>query len=121
MTTIFPEIGQILEVPIVPTKIVRMRDVARIVGNVFEIRPERLRSYHRAREIAWPRHAFCSLCYNVLRNTSTEIGRFLNNRDHTTILHAVKQTDNLCECVPEFNKKYEQCRSRIRRYAGDVS
>lgn len=42
----------------------------------------------RVRSIFKPRAMFCHIAYEHLGKSTTQIGRFLGGRDHTTVIHA---------------------------------
>lgn len=45
----------------------------------------------RARRVAWPRQEAMWLIYLTGRYSRPQIGRFLGNRDHTTVLHGCRE------------------------------
>ena len=68
-------------------------------------------SPQRARRIAHPRMALCALLQELSGKSLPQIGRLLN-RDHTTILHAVRTVKRLVK-DSEFRAKFEECRRRL--------
>ena len=63
--------------------------------------------FHR---IIFARHLFCRLARVLTRFSSTQIGAFLGNRDHTTILHAIKNTERKFH---KFQTAYERTIARL--------
>jgi chromosomal replication initiator protein len=54
-------------------------------------------SARRARQIARPRQIAMFLAKNLTSLSYPEIGRNFGNRDHTTIMHAVRKIEELME------------------------
>ena len=54
-------------------------------------------SARRARQIARPRQIAMFLAKNLTSLSYPEIGRRFGNRDHTTIMHAVRKIEELME------------------------
>ena len=55
------------------------------------IGPKRVRSYARPRQIAM------YLAKQLTQRSLPEIGRKFGGRDHTTVIHAVRKIDELCQ------------------------
>lgn len=52
---------------------------------------EDLRGPCRRREVAWPRQEAMAAVYANCRVSLPWVGRFFGNRDHTTVLHAIRR------------------------------
>lgn len=63
--------------------------------------PELL-SDDRSRRTTWPRHIAMFLSKRITMKTSSSIGTAFHNRDHTTILHAVKMVESSLSRPDEF-------------------
>lgn len=50
-----------------------------------------LKSARRHKRLILPRHVFCYLAATATRKSLPQIGAFLGDRDHTTVLHAVRK------------------------------
>jgi chromosomal replication initiator protein len=61
-----------------------------------------LRSDRRARSIAYPRFAAMWAVRHLTSYSLPQIGRALGGRDHTTIMHGIRQADRLRESNPAF-------------------
>lgn len=64
-----------------------------IVAEHFSTSAEELSSTHRTRNIAYPRQIAMYLCRQLTSVPLTDIGRFMGNRDHSTILHGIKKIE----------------------------
>jgi len=60
------------------------------VSVCYDVSVPLLKGPNRSRSISWPRQSFCWLAYNAAQWSLPQIGQFLNHRDHTTIIHAIK-------------------------------
>ena len=54
-----------------------------------------LKSARRHKRLVMPRHVFCYLAATATRKSLPQIGAFLGDRDHTTVLHAVRKIKGL--------------------------
>tara|TARA_Y100001970_G_scaffold96273_1_gene121254 strand:+ start:3570 stop:3977 length:408 start_codon:yes stop_codon:yes gene_type:complete len=60
----------------------------------FRIGKKQLKGKSRVRSLAYPRQLLMFIAVVVLKKKSTEVAKYLN-RDHTTILHGVKNMKKL--------------------------
>ena len=74
---------------------VTVEDIQKQVCTHFAIRMQDMHSARRARNIARPRQIAMFLAKNLTHSSYPEIGRKFGNRDHTTIMHAVKKVEDL--------------------------
>jgi hypothetical protein len=66
-------------------------DVLRLAAEVTNVPVQALKGQRRAREIAWPRHFAMWLIRECRRDVSYPmIGRTLGGRDHTTVMHGLR-------------------------------
>lgn len=72
-----------------------IEDIQKQVASHFAIRMSDMHSARRARNIARPRQIAMYLAKNLTHASYPEIGRQFGNRDHTTIMHAVKKVEQL--------------------------
>lgn len=71
-----------------------MKHVAKAVAAKHQVTYDELIGQSRARSIYKPRAIFCYIAYNHLRKSTTQIGRFLSGRDHTSIIHARRRAED---------------------------
>lgn len=74
-----------------------LRAIAQQVANQYGIPLEELRGPGRSRRVAWPRQEAMWLMRQVMRNgyprfSMPQIGTFFD-RDHTTVVHAVRAVE----------------------------
>jgi chromosomal replication initiator protein len=70
-------------------------EIQRRVSDHFRIRHAEMVSARRAREVARPRQIAMYLAKQLTPRSLPEIGRRFGGRDHTTVIHAVRQIEKL--------------------------
>lgn len=70
-------------------------EIQRKVSEHFRIRHAEMVSARRAREVARPRQIAMYLAKQLTPRSLPEIGRRFGGRDHTTVIHAVRQIERL--------------------------
>ena len=78
-----------------------VEDIQRIVCHHFKLRSADLVSKDRHKSIAFARHVAMYLCKQRLKCSFPELGRAFGNRDHTTVMSAVRKVDALRTSDPE--------------------
>ncbi|MFT7027948.1 MAG: chromosomal replication initiator protein [Paracoccaceae bacterium] len=74
---------------------VTIEEIQRKVAQHYNLRMSDLLSPRRSRSVARPRQMAMYLCKTLTSKSMPEIGRRFDKRDHTTVLHAVKQIEKL--------------------------
>jgi chromosomal replication initiator protein len=72
-----------------------VEDIQRVVCHHFKLRSGDLLSKDRHKSVAFARHVAMYLCKQRLKASFPEIGRAFGNRDHTTVMAAVRKVDAL--------------------------
>ncbi len=70
-------------------------EIQRRVAEHFHLKLSDMMSARRAREVARPRQIAMYLAKKLTARSLPEIGRRFGNRDHTTVMHAVKRIEEL--------------------------
>jgi chromosomal replication initiator protein len=70
-------------------------EIQRKVADYYGLRLSDLLSERRSRDVARPRQIAMYLAKKLTPRSLPEIGRRFGNRDHTTVMHAVKKVDEL--------------------------
>jgi chromosomal replication initiator protein len=73
------------------------------VSDHYRIRKAEMTSARRAREVARPRQVAMYLSKQLTPRSLPEIGRRFGGRDHTTVIHAVRQIEKLRALDPELD------------------
>jgi len=94
-------------------KIITVDKIQNCVANFFNIPLAEMLSQRRSRPLARPRQIAMYLAKKMTTRSLPEIGRRFANRDHTTVIHAVKTITRLSEKDDEMKKNIEQIRSLL--------
>ncbi|URD61434.1 chromosomal replication initiator protein DnaA [Sphingomonas sp. KRR8] len=73
------------------------------VAEHYRIRKAEMTSARRAREVARPRQVAMYLSKQLTPKSLPDIGRRFGGRDHTTVIHAVRQIEKLRALDPEID------------------
>jgi chromosomal replication initiator protein len=93
-----------------------VEDVQRVVCHHFKLKSGDLLSKDRHKSIAFARHVAMYLCRERLKCSLPELGRAFGNRDHTTVMSAVRKVKALRGADPEVRAHLEA----IERKLGSV-
>lgn len=88
-------------------------DIQRIVCHHFKLRTSDLLSKDRHKSVAFARHVAMYLCKQRLKCSFPELGRAFGNRDHTTVMSAVRKVHDLREADPEVRAHLEAIERKL--------
>ena len=94
-------------------KVITVDKIQNIVSNYFNIPLSEMLSQRRSRPLARPRQIAMYLAKKMTTRSLPEIGRRFANRDHTTVIHAVKTITRLSEQADEMKKNISQIKSLL--------
>ena len=94
-------------------KVITIDKIQNTVSNYFNIQLSEMLSQRRSRPLARPRQVAMYLAKKLTTRSLPEIGRRFANRDHTTVIHAVKTIDRLSEKDSEMKKNIEQIKGLL--------
>ena len=93
-------------------KPISVESIQNVVAAYFNLGIQEMLSPRRSRALARPRQIAMYLAKQHTTNSLPDIGRKFSNRDHTTVIHAVKKIDELIkkdneikQNIHEINKK----------------
>ena len=92
-------------------RVITVDKIQNVVSNYFNIALSEMLSQRRSRPLARPRQIAMYLAKKMTSRSLPEIGRRFANRDHTTVIHAVKTITRLSEQDDEMKKNLSQIRS----------
>ena len=95
------------------SKVVTVDKIQNTVSGYFNITLNDMLSQRRSRPLARPRQIAMFLAKKLTTRSLPEIGRRFANRDHTTVIHAVKTITKLSEKDEEMKKNLIQIRSLL--------
>jgi chromosomal replication initiator protein len=88
-------------------------DIQRVVCHHFKLRTSDLLSKDRHKSIAFARHVAMYLCKQRLKCSFPELGRAFGNRDHTTVMSAVRKVEHLRTTDPEVRAHLEAIERKL--------
>ena len=94
-------------------RVVTVDKIQNVVSNYFNIALSEMLSQRRSRPLARPRQIAMFLAKKMTTRSLPEIGRRFANRDHTTVIHAVKTITRLSEQDDEMKKNISQIKSLL--------
>lgn len=78
-------------------RLITIENIQKMVAEYYKIRVSDLLSKRRPRIITRPRQMAMALCKELTEHSLPEIGDSFGGRDHTTVLHACRRIDELCD------------------------
>jgi chromosomal replication initiator protein len=90
-----------------------VEDIQRVVCHHFKLKSSDLLSKDRHKSIAFARHIAMYLCKQRLKSSFPELGRAFGNRDHTTVMSAVRKVDTLRQSDPEVRAHLEAIERKL--------
>jgi chromosomal replication initiator protein len=94
-------------------KVITVDKIQNTVSNYFNIALSEMLSQRRSRPLARPRQIAMYLAKKLTTRSLPEIGRRFANRDHTTVIHAVKTITRLSEQDDEMKKNISQIKNLL--------
>jgi chromosomal replication initiator protein len=86
-------------------------DIMNAVCNYYQVESRHLFGIKRNRPYVRPRQIVCYIAkYNIPDITLKEIGRYLGNRDHSTVIHSVRSVED----EMSYNKRFSDEINEIR-------
>ena len=76
-------------------KRITIEEIQRRVAAHYNIRPSEMASNRRAQAVVRPRHVAMYLAKQLTTRSLPEIGRRFGNRDHTTVMYAIRRIESL--------------------------
>ena len=95
-------------------KVITVDKIQNVVSNYFNIPLSEMLSQRRSRPLARPRQLAMYLAKKMTTRSLPEIGRRFANRDHTTVIHAVKTISRLSEQDDEMKKNINQIKNLLQ-------
>ncbi len=90
------------------TRVITVDKIQNTVSGFFNISLNEMLSQRRSRPLARPRQIAMYLSKKMTTRSLPEIGRRFANRDHTTVIHAVKTITKLSQENEEMSKNINQ-------------
>jgi Bacterial dnaA protein helix-turn-helix len=100
-----------------PPQRLRVEHIQQAVALHFKIRREDLLSSRRTANLITPRHAAVWLAKRLTTKSLPEIGRRFGGRDHTTVLHAIRKTEQKIAAYPSLAAELAELETRLKALA----
>jgi chromosomal replication initiator protein len=84
-----------------------------VVANYYHIPVREMTSARRAREVSRPRQVAMYLSKSLTPKSLPDIGQRFGGRDHTTVMHAIKQIERLTASDVELAVDVATLRGRL--------
>ena len=89
------------------SKRIRIDDILKVVSRHYGVSRQDILSQRRHRSVVWPRQIGMYLAKQLTQRSLPEIGRRFGNRDHTTVLHAIRKIDGVLADNPRLREELE--------------
>jgi chromosomal replication initiator protein len=94
---------------------VKIEDILRIVSRHYAVSKADILSQRRHRSVVWPRQIGMYLAKQLTSRSLPEIGRRFGDRDHTTVLHAIRKIDRELEANTRLRDELEDLKKQLNR------
>lgn len=105
--------GEVAMVTAPSQRLVCVTDIQKAVCNHFRVTSADLLSKDRHKSVAFARQVAMYLCRQRLKSSFPELGRAFGNRDHTTVMSAVRRVETLRKRDPQVNAHLEAIERRL--------
>ena len=94
-------------------KSINVESIQNLVAAHYNLNIKEMLSPRRSRSLARPRQIAMYLAKQHTTNSLPDIGRRFSNRDHTTVIHAVKKIDELMKKDNEIKQNIIEIRKKL--------
>jgi len=94
-------------------KSINVESIQNLVASYFNLNIQEMLSQRRSRALARPRQIAMYLAKQYTTNSLPDIGRKFSNRDHTTVIHAVKKIDELIKKDNGIRQSVEEIKKKL--------
>jgi len=94
-------------------KSINVEAIQNTVAAYFNLSVQEMLSARRSRSLARPRQIAMYLVKQYTTNSLPDIGRKFSNRDHTTVIHAVKKIDELIKKDSEIKQNIIEIKKKL--------
>jgi chromosomal replication initiator protein len=101
-------------------KIITADEIQRVVADRFHLKQAEMKSKKRTKTIVQPRQITMYLCRELTPLSFPEIGRHFGGKDHTTVIHAYRQTEKRMEDDAGFKQLVESIMRQLKEGQGSA-
>jgi chromosomal replication initiator protein len=91
----------------------KIEDILRVISRHYGVSKGDLLSQRRHRSVVWPRQIGMYLAKQLTARSLPEIGRRFGNRDHTTVLHAIRKIEGEISDNPRLRDELEELKKLL--------
>jgi chromosomal replication initiator protein len=92
---------------------VKIEDILRVVSRHYGVSKGDLLSQRRHRSVVWPRQIGMYLAKQMTARSLPEIGRRFGNRDHTTVIHAIRKIEGILVDNPRLRDELDELKKLL--------
>lgn len=92
---------------------IKIEDILKVVSRHYGVSKGDILSQRRHRSVVWPRQIGMYLAKQLTARSLPEIGRRFGNRDHTTVLHAIRKIENELGGNPRLRDEIEELKRML--------
>jgi chromosomal replication initiator protein len=92
---------------------IRIEDILKIVSRHYGVSKHDILSERRHRSVVWPRQIGMYLAKQMTARSLPEIGRRFGNRDHTTVLHAIRKIEGQLSANAQLKDEIEDLKKQL--------
>jgi chromosomal replication initiator protein len=93
--------------------VMSVEDIQKAVCSHFRLSNSELLSKDRHKSVAFARQVAMYVCRQRLKSSFPELGRAFGNRDHTTVMSAVRRVEQLRQRDPQVNAHLEAIEQKL--------
>lgn len=98
----------------IEAKVITCENILNLVIGTFGVDMKSINSKSRKREIVLARQAAMYLCKQYTTQSVSRIGTIVGGRDHATVLHAIKNVEDLLKTDDEFKRKFDTVEAELK-------
>jgi chromosomal replication initiation ATPase DnaA len=102
------------EVPALDRPVITVADIVKAVNEAYGLKVGEIVSNRRLGHIVLPRHVAAYLCRRLTKHSTTEIGRRMGGRDHSTIWFAIEKIERMMQADADFAASVEIIAARLQ-------
>lgn len=92
---------------------IKIEDILKVVSRHFGVSKGDILSQRRHRSVVWPRQVGMYLAKQLTSRSLPEIGRRFGNRDHTTVLHAIRKIEGELGGNPRLRDEIDELKKML--------
>ena len=100
------------------TRTITIEDIQKMVSDHYRLRLADIKGKSRTQPLVQARQLSMTLIKKHLDKSLVEIGRAFGGRDHTTVINAVRRTQDSLTSNADFKKDYDELETRIHNLTG---